>query len=149
MKIGNINKGKKFDVVLMNPPYAGGTHERFLLKVLNLGNTVITVQPDSYLLKGKRGNTKIKDILNDSFVELEYIDPNKYFDAGFQNRVGILVYDINKDKQIVIGGKSYDDIYNYTKFSNDELLTEFYNKIKHLLDNNMWSMIKGTPGYKL
>ena len=36
MRIGNINKGKKFDVVLMNPPYDNGLGNSFLEKVLQL-----------------------------------------------------------------------------------------------------------------
>ena len=43
----------KYDICLMNPPYAGGSHERFLYKMLQISDQLITVQPDSYLFKGK------------------------------------------------------------------------------------------------
>ena len=59
-----MNNGKKFDVCLMNPPYNNGLHESFLNKVLDIAKECVSIQPDSYLYKGKNGNIKIKNKLS-------------------------------------------------------------------------------------
>ena len=57
-KILDMNNGKKFDVVLMNPPYDRGLHEKFLHKTLNISETVCSIQPANFLF-GNRKNTNI------------------------------------------------------------------------------------------
>ena len=38
-----MNNGKKFDIVLMNPPYAQNLHLKFLEKVLNISESFLEV----------------------------------------------------------------------------------------------------------
>ena len=38
---------KKFDICLMNPPYDRGLHLKFLEKVIDICDDVVTVQPIS------------------------------------------------------------------------------------------------------
>ena len=45
---------KKFDICLMNPPYASGLGNRFLDKVIDISNKVITVQPATWLFTLKQ-----------------------------------------------------------------------------------------------
>jgi len=49
----NMNSGKKFDVVLMNPPYDRNLHLKFLEKTIEVGENVISIQPDVWLNKNK------------------------------------------------------------------------------------------------
>ena len=43
------NKGKKFDICLMNPPYARGLHLKFLEKTIEIAEKVVSVQPCGWL----------------------------------------------------------------------------------------------------
>ena len=136
----------KFDIILMNPPYAGGSHERFLYKMLQISDQLITVQPDSYLFKGKNGNIKIKDILNNGNTNIESIDANKYFDGAFQNRIAILYYQNNKSKNIIYNGQKIESLNNLDFRHGDNLILEFKEKIHKLFDNNCSDKWKGVPG---
>ena len=40
---------KRFDICLMNPPYDRGLHLKFLEKVIECTNTVISIQPAGWL----------------------------------------------------------------------------------------------------
>ena len=44
------NNGKKFDIVLMNPPYQHNLHLKFLKKVIETSDKVISIQPIDFLL---------------------------------------------------------------------------------------------------
>ena len=136
----------KFNICLMNPPYAGGFHERFLYKMLQISNELITVQPDSYLFKGKDGNQKIKEILNNGNTNIESIDANKYFDGAFQNRIAILRYENNNSKNIIYNDQKIDSLNNLDFRYGDNLILEFKDKIKDLLNNTCSSKWKGVPG---
>lgn len=41
----DMNKGKKFDICLMNPPYDGNLHLKFLEKVIEVCNITINISP--------------------------------------------------------------------------------------------------------
>ena len=59
-EILEMNNGKKFDIILMNPPYAKGLGEKFLIKCIDISNKVISVQPANFLI----GNKKNKQLIN-------------------------------------------------------------------------------------
>ena len=71
-----MNNGKKIDIVLMNPPYAGNAHLKFLDKVINISNTVVSIQPDVWLNKSKIHTKfgKYREKLNNKVVDIEHID---------------------------------------------------------------------------
>ena len=52
-----MNKEKKYDIVLSNPPYNNGLGNTFLEKYLHIGNKIITIQPLSWLI-AKQQKTK-------------------------------------------------------------------------------------------
>ena len=52
------NKGKKFDIVLMNPPYDRGLGDKFLIKTIEIANNIISIQPANFLI-GNKKNTKL------------------------------------------------------------------------------------------
>lgn len=81
------NGGKKFDVVLMNPPYDKNLHLKFLEKVHGISNNTISVQPADWLFKNKYESLK-KDISDVELISGE--DFRKIF--GIQsNKGGIFV----------------------------------------------------------
>ena len=66
----NMNSGKKFDVVLMNPPYDNGLGNRFLEKVFNITHKVVTVQPLSWLTSKKQRTSITKQVDKfDTYIE--------------------------------------------------------------------------------
>ena len=62
------NGGKKFDIVLMNPPYDRSMHLKFLEKVTKISNNIISIQPltwlqDIYASENKNSNfNKVKNL---------------------------------------------------------------------------------------
>ena len=140
------NNNKKLDVILMNPPYNNGLHESFLNKVLDIAKECVSIQPDSYLYKGKNGNTKIKNKLSQLYTNIENIDANKYFDGGFQNRIAILHTSENLQKTIIINGNVIRDLNNISMHFQNKLLMEFDKIIKPLMHNNCGEKWKGTLG---
>lgn len=86
-EILEMNNRKKFDIVLMNPPYAGNAHLKFLDKVINISNTVVSIQPDVWLNKSKIHTKfgKYREKLNNKVVDIEHIDhdtTSRLFNTG-------------------------------------------------------------------
>ena len=135
-----------YDVVLANPPFAGGKHEKFLEKFLEISDIVCTIQPNSYLYKGGKGNKTIKNILNDSFVRINDIEANNFFDAGFQNVISILYCDKNRKNDIEINNYKFDNINDIKIFDTDKYLASFYNNTKQLLNDNCGDKWFGSDG---
>lgn len=76
------NGGKKFDVVLMNPPYDKTLHIKFLEKVSNISNNIISVQPLDWIFKEKHEDIKhkihdVELIPGDEFRKIFNIQSNK------------------------------------------------------------------------
>ena len=141
------NGGKKFDVILMNPPFNHFLGDSFLNKVLDIANIIISIQPESYLFKGKNGNIKIKEKLSKGYTEIENIDANLFFDACFQSKIGIILHDYNKKDKIIIDKKIIKTLDNIKIFFDDNLIIEFNNIISSLIkENNAFNKWKGTPG---
>ena len=151
------NGGKKFDVVLMNPPYLGknrndyNIHLKFLNKIATISNNIISVQPIMFLFKtyDKKSPEKTeKEILStiETYgVNVEEID-GKEFDAAFGNKIGIInINKMNDDTSIVIDNKKYNSTNEINKFSHDNLIVEFNNIVKNLYkqDNiaNHWQVV--------
>ena len=102
------NKGKKFDIVLMNPPYDKSMHLKFLEKVIKISDNVISIQPTRWLQDTLATYKKITDLkkYKESIAEhinnLEFIsadDATKYFvGANFTIMVGIYNCSQNKSE---------------------------------------------------
>ena len=133
MKNENImnekNSGKKFDICLMNPPYNGSLHLKFLEKAINLADTTVSVQPVRWLTDGlslykdKSAYKKYENSISKYINAIEFISDKQaesLFGAGFNFDVGI--YTCNKE-----GG------YNYTKLVNDPIIDKVINKMSKTL----------------
>ena len=55
--ISSIDGIKRFSCCVMNPPYDSGLGNRFLDKVIDIANKVITVQPATWLFTLKQDKT--------------------------------------------------------------------------------------------
>ena len=96
--ISSIDGIKKFDICLMNPPYDKNLHLKFLEKVINICNKVVSIQPTPWIQDPvaftKRSSTynKYKESIINHVEEIEIIptlDAVKLFGAGFNADVGI------------------------------------------------------------
>lgn len=92
------NGGKKFDVVLMNPPYDKNLHLKFLEKTIEIANDIVSIQPvrwlqDPVAIHKKTSNyNKYKDTIHRHIVDLDVIkmvDAVDIFNAGFNADVAI------------------------------------------------------------
>ena len=64
------NGGKKFDIVLMNPPYQSGLGESFLNKVLDISDKIISIQPIAWLIAKKQSKRLTEKIDNYEGIKL-------------------------------------------------------------------------------
>lgn len=128
------NGNKKFDVVLMNPPYQHGLCNNFFSKVLDFANIVVTIQPTGWLI-AKKQNKNIASKLDNVYSEFTILNPH-IFDAWFLNNVSINYIDYTKSKEINLYDEIYDIKHTYnnvneiTKVSLDKYLSEFNSIIK-------------------
>ena len=156
-EILKFNDNMKFDVILANPPYDNGLHEKFSIKYFNIcDGEICWVSPLSFLL-GKRQNKKLTVHLDKYATDIEQINGNEYFDAAIGGTMGIVYVDMNIDNQgVTFDGKKYEECSEISLTSNDELLTEFKNitsllSQKNSLDNYICKEpnTKGFAKYKV
>ena len=151
-----MNKGKKFDIILANPPFNLG--ERMLIKWFDIANEICTVQPSTWLLGKKQKKDIVKNVDAWGKTEIESIQGNEFFDAGISGVMAIQHFIRGKeetqqngdyDKQIVFNGKEYDKCEEITLISNDKLLMEFKSIIEPLYQkDSIQNYIKYVPGIK-
>ena len=131
----------KFDICLMNPPYNQGLCDRFLNKVLDISDIVISVQPTTWLL----GKTPMKSIINqvnDCYFNLSLINPNCFADTSFFKKLGIHYIDTTKQKEYIVDNEitgatySYNNLSDITELSMDKELFEFNEQIKSLYNKD-------------
>ena len=126
------NRGKKYDIVLMNPPYDNGLYKKFLIKILDISDKSVTIHPVDFIL-GKKPNKNILDKINDGF-DLQLVNSMSDFDAGILGTLGILNH--NSNGKLVYNGNEFDSVNDIKPWSDDLYLDEFYNIIKNLIDND-------------
>ena len=151
---------KKFDICLMNPPYNGTMHIRFLENVSNIANTIISVQPIIWLF-GQNKNSTTKDQMNSLFDDInkyessvEKIDATKFPGAAIPQDTGIITINKNKeDNNINIQGFgdtfNIKSIFDIKKYGNNTSLHKLDEKINNLLkSDNIWKHLKYGPRAK-
>ena len=124
----------KFDVILANPPFDNGLHEKFEIKFFDLcKGQICWVSPASWLL-GKQQNSNITSQINKYNSNIETINGNNYFDATIGGTMSIVYVDMksNKTGQISFDGTLYNKCSDITLYSNDKLLMQFKSIIEPL-----------------
>ena len=128
---------KKFDICLMNPPYSRKLHLKFLEKVIEVTDKVVTVQPVNWLTspndrKNKNSTYyKYENSISKHIADLELFSEEqqkKYF--GIQStQVGIYICDKN-------GGYDYENklvnhiIQNVMDYIQNNTVKSDYNEYK-------------------
>lgn len=135
------NNGKKFDIVLMNPPYDRGLGDKFLIKTIEIANNIISIQPANFLI-GNKKNTKLIEKLKQVYYEInrEKDASDAFFKVGavIGGDTAIHYINCNKDPKFIFDGneiniENLDDIRKYT---GDKFIEDFNNKIKELYEND-------------
>ena len=135
-EILKLNGGKKFDIVLMNPPYAKNLHLKFLKKTAEIANTIVSIQPYVWLNKNKLTTPvgKYRETFNGRMDEVEYIDhdtTNKYFGTG-NSIEACCIFTLKEHGKI--------DLINYGFDNKDEY--DLYKKINIVDNDNILSFAK-------
>lgn len=140
-EILKMNNGKKFDIVLMNPPYDRGLGDKFLIKTIEIANNIISIQPANFLI-GNKKNTKLIEKLKQVYYEInrEKDASDAFFKVGavIGGDTAIHYINCNKDPKFIFDGneiniENLDDIRKYT---GDKFIEDFNNKIKELYEND-------------
>ena len=140
-EILEMNNRKKFDIVLMNPPYDNGMHEKFLINCIDISNKVISVQPANFLI----GNKKNKELINK--LQNTYYNINREKDASEAfYKVGAVIggdtaihfIDNTKDPKFVFDNKelNIERIYSIRKYTGDSFIEKFNKIIEPLYEND-------------
>lgn len=135
------NDGKKFDIVLMNPPYDRSLHLKFLEKTIKIADNVISIQPVRWLeevniqevsSQAKKYENTISKHIKD--LEILYAEKSKKdFNVNLSVNLGIYVCDNN-------GG------YNYKALSENSIIKKILDYIK---DNKCNIEINKKDGYRV
>lgn len=93
------NKGKKFDICLMNPPYYRNLHLKFLRKTINNAEKIINISPARWLQdpfhQDKKSTLKQYEDVARHIDSIEVIKNDKLFDISIYSDLGIYVLNEN------------------------------------------------------
>ena len=119
----SLNSGKKFDIVLMNPPYDRSLHLKFLEKAVEISDNVVSIQPIRWLqdplAKYKKSSDyeKYEDNISKHIENIEIIDTKtarKQFNIEVLQPLGIFTINSTKNSDF------YKTIFNYDVFDKIE-----------------------------
>jgi hypothetical protein len=136
-----MNSGKKFDVVLMNPPYAAGLHMKFLYKTFDIINDktgkLVTIQPANRAFTDIQKAKKFHQEITNNNIKLHDVEINtfaKEFGIGIRDVMMILTVDQTNNGEIkcnIFGEESYkDNSYDINLIGDIDVINSIDNKIK-------------------
>ena len=139
------NNVKRFDIILSNPPYNHGLHEKFLLKYFYISDKLITIQPVQWLL-GQHQKRKITEKINQCSAEIETINGFEMFEsAGIGGNISINNIDTTKKGNIKFNNKEYNKCEDISFTSNDEYISKFKKIIESIIKESVHDKLKATP----
>lgn len=147
-----MNQGKKFDVILSNPPY--NLANKMLAKYFEIGREICTVQPSTWLLGKQQKKDIVKHVDTWDYSDIESINGIEFFDATINGVMAIQMFKENdpinhNSTYIIFDGKKYNKCNEITLTSNDSLLNSFIEKTNiDKLTNKLSDYIKVTNNGK-
>lgn len=138
-EILEMNKGKKFDIILSNPPYgAKGNdviHLKFVDKCLDIADKQIVIYPFTFVTKvTNKVQNKFKERFSKYLISVEEVD-SKLFKTTRMPNCGIYVFDNKKKEDIKIINYS-GDIQKVKSLEDISIFNDYEaNIIKYLEDN--------------
>ena len=124
-----ILRDMKFDFILMNPPYDGGLHMKFLAKAEKYAKKVVSIQPISGIRENKAFGDNLKDDIKITDVPCIFpvdIACQMFPGANIRQDLGIIVYEYGnevrlKDISLYDNKEMVDKCLSFVKNSNDNL----------------------------
>ena len=118
----------KFDICIMNPPYS--KCKNFFQKGLEIANANVCVMPSAWLL-GKKQDKDLISYFDKYGGIIEQIEGIEWFDADIAGAMSINYSNsINPMQHILFDNKEYKECKEIRKYTNDDLLMEFFNIVK-------------------
>ena len=134
------NNVKKFDIVLMNPPYDKDLHLKFLEKCIEISNNVISIQPATFLVNLRKDSklkhyNKFKEKIDKHVKFISIENYNDIFKTGLFVPYMIINIDNNKTYDEIefdsCGYKKYvKSIYDCNLIGNKKIIESILNKVK-------------------
>ena len=135
----SMNNGKKFSVIIQNPPYAGSLHLKFLEKCIEIGEKVVSVHPATFLIntrkdgKAKTQYIPLKNKLEGHVKSCEINGMNKEFHTGLYVPFTIINIDNTKeyneiDFECSTERKKVRSIFDCNKIGDSQLIESIINK---------------------
>lgn len=149
---------KKFDIILGNPPYKNGLHNKFTeksLRILNDNGSLLFLQPSTLFLSRKevkknKSEKFILDILSSNETELTLINGDLYFDTAnlfvplsitlIKNKLSSNItvnYNYTDDKK-TITETTIDKIYIHGSTLVYDIWLKIKNKLSSTLEDNLF-----------
>lgn len=141
------NGGKKFDIILGNPPWSKSIHYEFTQKWLDIADKVISIMPNSIIKRESKHFKKFKDVYNDKLYEVEEVD-SKLFEGTNMQNCCIFCFGPNKENLHIkyLNGKTenikgilekdYSGFSDYEK----EFIKYIYNENSNIIDGAGFSV---------
>lgn len=132
------NNGKKFDIILMNPPYDRDLHIEFIRKCIGLCDTLINISPGGFInnigihFSKQKSHDIIKHLKDVEFITIE--DSNKYFNLGKNGiksdlHIGVYKHDYTEGKPTL--NEDVSNVYKKIRYTcKTNLRQHFINKSK-------------------
>ena len=137
------NNGKKFDIVLMNPPYSSTSdniHLKFVDKANEIANSQVSIFPISFITKQNiKSQDEYKDKLQDKLVSVEEVQSSLFIGTAMAN-CGIYYFNDNKQEENIkiqyLNSDKFEtkSLKELSKFNNYEKQIEQYFKNKNRVD---------------
>ena len=149
-----MNNGKKFDIVLMNPPFNRDFHVKFFKKACKLINEktgkLITIQPANEFYTDIKRRKDIHKFIDDNNIKLQEVDIDEEFKKNFnvgssilaityinqENQTNKIIFNkgnekivVNDKKDIHLGSKVLD-------LQDNKYLNKFGDKVKEYFENH-------------
>jgi len=139
--IQQLYSGKKFDVVLMNPPYDKDSHGdqfyvKFINKVVNISKQLVIISPDNaFLSKSKVKNKELRENINKFKPELN-ISNWEGFDVFPKSNSCISVWNTEHPNDKIKVGKNLFDTQEEIILNDNEYLSKFFEKLNKFMETH-------------
>ena len=143
-EILKLNGGKKFDIVLMNPPYARDLHIDFLQKAVDVCNKIVVIEPGQWLTqlkengkytKEESATIKLKNQIKGHVKSVELNNYNKELNIANKTVCSITSIDMTRkydeiELENVTENKTVKTLEDCNLIGNIELIKSVFNKCK-------------------
>jgi len=142
------NGEKKFDIVLMNPPYSvtsDNIHLKFADKVNEIANKQVSIFPISFITKhGIKSQDVYKEKWQNKLISVEEVDSKLFVGTSMPN-CGIYVFNKDKKENNINIKMLNSDTQNIKSLLDISEFTDYEHEIVKYLKNNGQQPIKPGP----